>query len=331
MSLYKKTRNWKTFGKKLAVVCIIICLVSIIIFVSYQQSSIYSGTVGDSATIVIYATTNFGKSILFSKELTIEGGESAMDVLNEVADITCIYGGGFVESINGVKSQYAGGEGEKKDWFYYINGMLASVGATQYKLYSGDIEHWDFHDWRLDGMVTAIIGDYPEPFLHGYNGRVAETSIVYADEFYDAAAELQQSLEKQGVSTSMKRFEELSEDEKRSHNLVLIDTYENELIAELNANADQLGWFMKFDGECIVTLDAKGEKDISFDHGGAILATQNTWNPKGNWHCENAVWVVTGVTHEDVVTAAELLITGNEEIKNCTSIIFANGTIYKVP
>jgi len=331
LSLYKKTRNWKTFGKKLAVACIVICLASIIIFVGYQQSSIYSGTVEDSATITISATTNFGKSILFSKELMIEGGESAMDVLNEVADITCIYGGGFVESINGVKSQFAGGEGEKKDWFYYINGMLASVGATQYKLHSGDIEHWDFHDWRLDRMVTAIIGDYPEPFLHGYNGRVAETSIVYADEFYEAATGLQQSLEKQGVSISMKRFEELSEYEKRSHNLILIDTYENELIAELNANADQLGWFIEFDGKYIITLDETGEKDTSFDHGGVILATQNPWNPKGNWHCENVVWVVTGVTHEDVVTASEILITSNEEIKNCTSIILAKRTIYKVP
>ncbi|RKY69144.1 MAG: hypothetical protein DRQ24_11050 [Candidatus Latescibacterota bacterium] len=330
MSVYKKTKSWKTFRQNCIAVCIIILLLAILIFINhYQSDTSFENVKEPSITIII--TQDFGKSIFLSKEVTIEGGESAMDVLNEVADITCIYGGGFVESINGVKSQYAGGEGERKDWFYYINGMLASVGATQYKLHSGDIEHWDFHDWRLDRMVTAIIGDYPEPFLHGYNGRVAETSIVYADEFYEAATGLQQSLEKQGVSISMKRFEELSEYEKRSHNLILIDTYENELIAELNANADQLGWFIEFDGKYIITLDETGEKDTSFDHGGVILATQNPWNPKGNWHCENVVWVVTGVTHEDVVTASEILITSNEEIKNCTSIILAKRTIYKVP
>jgi hypothetical protein len=160
---------------------------------------------------------------------------------------------------------------------------------------------------------------------------VTPTSIVYAEEFYDTAFSLQQSLEKRGVSISLKHFEELSEDEKKSNNIIFLDTYENDLIGELNADADQLGWFIEYEKNSIVTFDETGVKDRTFDYGGVILATQNIWNPKGNWHCENVIWIISGITHDDVTAAAELLITNHKDIKHCASLIIADGTIYQVP
>ena len=331
VSLYKNSERKKIHTKMIGIVLLFAILITFFIVLNHNQSSIYSVDIEGTFPVTIIATENFGTSILFDEEIIIESGESAMDVLHKVATVTTTYGGGYVGSINGIKSQYNSENGKKKDWLYYINGMLASVGANQYKPHPGDVIHWDFHDWSSNRAVTAIIGEYPEPFLHGYNGKVKPTSIVYAKEFYDAAYGLQQSLEKQGVTASMKHFEEISEDEKRSHNLIFIDTYENDLIGELNENADQLGWFIEHDKSHIITFDETGAKDHTFDHGGVILTTQNTWNPKGNWHCENVVWVITGITDEDVTTAVELLTTNHMDIKHCVSLIIAKGTVYKVP
>jgi len=331
VSLYKTSGRKKRYTKMAGIILLFATLIGLFIVLNHNQNTIYSISIEGTFPVTIIATEDFGASILFDEELIIESGESSMDVLQKVAAVTTTYGGGYVGSINGIKSQYSSENGEKEDWLYFINGMLASVGAAQYKPHPGDIIHWDFHDWSSNRAVTAIIGEYPEPFLHGYNGKTAETSIVYAEEFYDAAFGLQQSLEKQGVTASMKHFEELTDDEKRSHNLIFIDTYENDLIGELNANADQIGWFIEHDKSQIITYDETGAKDHTFDHGGVILATQNTWNPKGNWHCENVIWVISGITTDDVTAAAELLIEKNEDIKHCVSLIVVDGTVYKVP
>ena len=331
VSLYKTSGRKKRYTKMIGIILLFATLIGLFIVLNHNQNTIYSINIEGTFPVTIIATEDFGSSILFDKELIIESGESAMDVLQKVATVTTTYGGGYVGSINGIKSQYRSENGEKEDWLYFINGMLASVGANMYKPHPGDIIHWDFHDWSSNRAVTAIIGEYPEPFLHGYNGKVKPTSIAYAKEFYDVAFGLQQSLEKQGVTASMKHFEELTDDEKRSHNLIFIDTYENDLIGELNANADQLGWFIERDKSHIITYDETGAKDHTFDHGGVILATQNTWNPKGNWHCENVIWVISGITTDDVTAAAELLIENNEDINHCVSLIVVNGKVYKVP
>jgi len=331
LSLYKNTGKKKRYSKIIGIVLLFAILIGILFIINQNENTIYSINIEGTYPVTIIATEDFGSSILFDQELIIESGESTIDILQKVATVTTSYGGGYVGSINGIKSQYSSENGEKEDWLYFINGMLASVGANMYKPHPGDIIHWDFHDWSSNRAVTAIIGEYPEPFIHGYNGKNAETSIVYADEYYETAFKLQNSLEKQGVTASMKHFEDLTDGEKSGHNLILIDTYENDLISELNVNADQLGWFIEYDKNQLITYDETGAKDLTFDYGGVILAIQNTWNPKGNWHCENVIWVISGITTDDVTAAANLLIENNEEIKHCVSLIVVNGIVYKVP
>jgi len=309
----------------------IFVLVSILIILNPYQSFTSVDVEDETYMITIKVTQDFGKSTMFSNDITVENGDSAMDALDKVADATYNYGGGFVESINGVKSQYTGGKDENKDWFYYINGVLGNVGALQYKLYPGDVEHWDFHSWSSDRIVTAIIGDYPEPFLHGLNGDIKETIVVYSDFFYDNAYMLQQSLERLGISPVLKRFDEISSTEKSDSNLILVDTFDNELILEMNSNAQNLGWFVEYADGGLVTFTDAGEDDHRFDHGGVIVASQNPWNPKGNWNSENVVWVISGVTKDDVYAAMELLIDSPGSIEDCVGIVISDDDIYKVP
>jgi len=209
--------------------------------------------------------------------------------------------------------------------------MLSSVGASQYTLQPYDVERWDYHSWNSNRISTAIIGDYPEPFIHGFQGHIRNTTIVYSKSFQNNAYKLQQSLKQYNISVSVRSFKNLSDDEKMDNNLILIDTYNNSLIKELNTNARNLGLFIEFRGDKLVAFDKAGKEDHIFNQGGVILATKNPWDPKGNWNSENTVWVISGVTKENVIQAAGIITDNSHDIENYPNLVVSNGQIYKVP
>ena len=132
-----------------------------------------------SPTVKVIVTTDFGQVVLVEKAVDIEENTTALDALQQVAEVNTKYGGGFVDAINGISSEYKGTGQKKKDWFFYINGMSSNLGANDYILHGGDIEQWDFRDWGFRQFVPAIIGDFPEPFIHGCGGVVYPTVVAY--------------------------------------------------------------------------------------------------------------------------------------------------------
>lgn len=89
------------------------------------------------------------------------------------------YGGGFVESIRGL----AGGQenGRPVDWFFYVNGVESEKGAAAVSVHDGDRIWWDRHDWGAAMRVPAVVGSFPEPFLHGYTGKRLPVRVECAD------------------------------------------------------------------------------------------------------------------------------------------------------
>jgi hypothetical protein len=99
----------------------------------------------------------------------VSGSETVMRLLQRNAKVTTRFGGGFVQSIDGVAGGRSGGR--PVDWFYYVNGVEASEGAAAKRLNPGDRVWWDRHDWGAAQRVPAVVGSFPEPFLHGIGGR----------------------------------------------------------------------------------------------------------------------------------------------------------------
>ena len=113
--------------------------------------------------------------------------------------ITTRFGGGFVQSINGLEG---GGEGGHVDWFFWVNGIESSVGAADYELSPGDHVQWDRRDWSATMRVPAIVGAFPEPFLHGTKGKRPPVRVECDDPGRGPCAEVKRRLERLGVSTS---------------------------------------------------------------------------------------------------------------------------------
>jgi hypothetical protein len=98
-----------------------------------------------------------------------------MQALDRAAKIDTRYGGRFVQTIDGL----SGSVSSRHDWFYFVNGIEATRGAVDYRLRDGDVEWWDYRDWgRIGQSVAVVVGAFPEPFLHGYAGKVRPAVVV---------------------------------------------------------------------------------------------------------------------------------------------------------
>ena len=90
-------------------------------------------------------------------------------MLERDAEITTRYGGGFVQSIDGLEADER--FGRSSDWFFYVNGVESTVGAADYPLHGGEAIWWDYRDWSAAMRVPAVVGSWPQPFLGGYDGE----------------------------------------------------------------------------------------------------------------------------------------------------------------
>jgi len=94
--------------------------------------------------------------------------ETVLRLLDREAEITTRYGGGFVDSIDGVAGEVAGGR--SLDWFFFVNGVESSRGAAQVPVRGGDRIWWDHRDWTDAMRAPAVVGSFPEPFAQASAG-----------------------------------------------------------------------------------------------------------------------------------------------------------------
>jgi uncharacterized protein DUF4430 len=161
--------------------------------------SINSGSEKGPARLLV--TRAFGEQrVLAATEDPIEKGETVMRLLMRNAKVETRYGGRFVNSINGIKSQSSGDR--RLDWFYYVNGIEAEVGAAERKVEGSDRAWWDYHDWSGVMRAPAVVGSFPEPFLHGTEGKRYPIRIDCGQGSNDACDGVSEKLQAAGIAPS---------------------------------------------------------------------------------------------------------------------------------
>lgn len=290
---------------------------------------------GTGIVVRVVATQGFGGELLFDEAVEVAPGTSAMAALVQVAEVETAYGGGFVNAIDGVSSQYTGSGGAKQDWFFYVNGISSRKGAADYTLHDGDTQHWDFHQWDFRMSVPAIVGDFPQPFVDGYGGQAWPTVVVYEDGLEEAAQELEGALAALGVvDVSSQHWDSLTADCTQGCNLVCLGLPASDMVSELNAIWDRLGFFVHFEGDTMVVYDAGGEVEARYGAGcGLVQATQSPWHPGGVGACQGVVWVVSGTDEAGVRGAVDALLTRQDEMRYAFAIVVDtdSGEIVRVP
>jgi hypothetical protein len=116
-----------------------------------------------SGTASLTVTRDYGsKTLVEAEDTDPPESDTVIRVLDREADITTRYGGGFVQSIDGLSGTESGGR--RYDWFFYVNGVESPIGSADVRVHAGDRIWWDYRDWTGAMRVPAVVGSWPEPF-----------------------------------------------------------------------------------------------------------------------------------------------------------------------
>jgi hypothetical protein len=113
----------------------------------------------------LWITRDRGAEVVTST--TVPAGISALEALRRKAEVETRYGGRFVQSINGIEGDLA----QQHDWFWFVNGYEGDRSAADYQLHDGDVLWWDHRGWAGEMRQPVVVGAFPEPFLHGWDGK----------------------------------------------------------------------------------------------------------------------------------------------------------------
>ncbi len=210
------------------------------------------------------------------------------------------YGGGFVQSIDGAAG---GGRDGKLDWFYWVNGILADEGADEVDLHGGDQVWWDYHDWSGSDRIGAVVGQFPEPFAHGAEGKRYPVVLQCASSAEDACKATQQQLSAIGVSASRQTLGTNVETEVLR---VMVGTWSDlrrdQALRLIDRGPASSGVFARFDdsGRSLSLLDPDGGVRVTATTGAGLVAAVKLGD-------QVPTWAVTGTDLDGVAIAAQAL------------------------
>lgn len=263
---------------------------------------------GDTQLMV---SKDFGSApIVQTDQPKVGGSDTVMRLLERNAPkVQTKFGGNFVQSIDGVSGGTRGGD--PVDWFFYVNGILADKGATAVKVHQGDRVWWDWHDWSAVDDIPAIVGSFPEPFLHGIDGRRLPTRVECADPKSDACSAVAQKIEDLGLVAARGGVgNSFVEDTLR----IVVGPWravgEDSTAKLIGQGPAKSGVFAKpsDDGKSIALLDEKGAVAKTLGAGTGLVAATKVRDEKDQ--VSDPVWVVTGTDEAGVDAAAAALDEG---------------------
>jgi hypothetical protein len=248
--------------------------------------------------VELTVTREYGSVPMLSEEVDdVTESDTVMRVLERQAEIATRYGGGFVQSIEGVEESQGA---DPSDWFFYVNGIESPVGAADYDVEAGERIWWDYRDWVATAHVPVVVGSWPAPLRGGYEGR--EHPVTLACEGAGAAcSRVRGALEEAGVK--------ISGGDPQGAIRVLVGPWSrlrsDPTAALIERGPGESGVYAEFStdpggGWRLHALDEHGDDAGALGpDAGLVAATRRYEGPP--------VWVVTGTSAAGALAAAGLL------------------------
>jgi hypothetical protein len=248
----------------------------------------------------LLVTRDFGAGALrVPSAPRVQGSETVMSLLMRNATVQTRYGGGFVESIDG-DSGGRSAAGAPEDWFYYVNGVEAPEGAAQRRVHPGDRIWWDLHDWSQSEGVPAVVGSFPEPFLHGIEGRRLPVRVECSSPRGGACTRVAHALLALGVPAGVSTI--APSDEAQTLRVLVgpwATVRDDPAARSIESGPRASGVYARLsaDGRTLTLLDPEGHATRTLTSGaGLIAATRYSGGAP--------VWVLTGTDAGGVDLAA---------------------------
>lgn len=239
---------------------------------------------------------------------SIAGDETVMRLLQRNAKVRTRYSGGFVQSIDGLSAGRPGGR--PVDWFYFVNGIEAPQGAAKTHVDQGDRIWWDRRDWGVTPHVPAVVGSFPEPFLHGVGGKRLPVRVECGVPGGADCGLVTKSLLKLGVPAANATV--ATSPGKESLRLLVgpwrtlrVDSG----VAQLRRGPKVTGVYARVvdDGHTIETLDQRGGLVRRLGAGTGLIAALELGDA-------GTFWVVTGTDDAGAASAARAFADGESAL-----------------
>jgi hypothetical protein len=277
------------------------------------------GAGADVGGVSLTVTRDYGaESLPVPGRDSVSESDTVMRALERNADIGTRYGGGFVQSIDGLEADER--FGRSSDWFFYVNGVESTVGAADYPLHGGEAIWWDYRDWSAAMRVPAVVGSWPEPFVSGYDGRHRPVAVVCLGGG-EACGAVRDALSGAGVELGP-----ASDGAIR----VLVGPWprvrEDPAAAQVEDGPQASGIFARFErhggGWTLVGFDVDGRPAERFGAGAGLVAATRRYDAP-------PTWLVTGGSRAATKVAAALL--DAEHLRNRYALVAIGARAIPLP
>jgi hypothetical protein len=248
--------------------------------------------------VELTVTRDYGTVPMLHRQLgDVTESDTVMRALERNADVATRYGGGFVQSIDGLEA--AESLDSSLDWFFYVNGVEATVGAADYPLHGGESVWWDYRDWSGAMRVPAVVGSWPQPFTGGYDGKRHPVAVECLGGGAACAA-VSERLEGAGVAVASGAPEGAIR--------ILVGPWarvrQDPAAAQVEAGPQTSGVFADFQpqgsGYALQGLGEDGKPARAFGADAGLVAATRRYNAP-------PTWIVSGGRAAGVTAAANLL------------------------
>jgi hypothetical protein len=248
-------------------------------------------TGGDQSGARLRVTRDFGHGLVAQGSVAQLGGNpTALRLLRASArGVTTRHGD--VVAVAGIKAT-AG-----TVWAPYVNGVATSQGQKT-KLHGGDVVQWDLHPRAEDRTIRAIVGSFPEPFVHGMEGKRFPVRVECEDRASDPCTRVKERLGREGVPAT---DAVLGSQGTRNVARVVVATWgrarQLPSVGVIGQGPARSGVFARFAGNRLQLLDPGGRVVRTAGPDAGLVAALRL-------NDESLTWVVTGASPAGVDRAA---------------------------
>jgi hypothetical protein len=278
-------------------------------------------------TVTQHITRDFGREVLsLEDDLPLERGATVMDLLRATHDVEPTP---TDEDVLGIDGLVLHGGADETSWVLYVNGSEAFGTPAERVLHSGDVIQWDYRPWDIDSDVDAIVGAFPQPLAHGFNGVRLAVTVRCVPTASIPCRRVKRALGRAGVrlGTAAAFDAERGRFVTPGRMRVLVGTWRR-LRATRPLPIDQglaaSGVFARFspDSRALGLLDWKGRLAESHRAGaGLVAATQRSR--------DELLWVVTGTNDRGVARAAAAL--DADGLRNAFAMAVTQAGVTRLP
>jgi hypothetical protein len=182
----------------------------------------------------------------------------------------------------------------------FVNGILTVEPRAKVQVHGGDRVWLDQHGPTVAPRIRAVVGSFPEPFVHGIDGKRLPVRVECDDPRSGSCAAVAEKLVARGVVAGRSIISRSAADESLR---VLVGPWKrlrgNDLESDsIDAGPRSSGVFARFDasGDELTVLDTTGRPARTLGAGTGFIAT--TSEPE-----RQPVWFVTGTDDAGVAAA----------------------------